>query len=286
MDFQFTEQQNLIRDQIRMICQKFQAEYWRKVDKEKRYPQEFVDELTKQGWLSILIPERYGGAGLGVMEASIVLEEINRFGDFATACHAQLYTMSALIRHGSEEQKSRYLPEIANGKLRLQSFAITEPNAGSDTTRITTFAKREGDNYVINGYKVFISRVQHTDLMMLLARTTEYDKVEKKTHGMSLFLVDLRQSRAAVHVTPIETMLNHETNELVFENLIVPASSIIGQEGMGFYHVLDGMNAQRILVAAECLGDAYWFIDKASEYAKQRVVFGVLSGRIKEYSSQ
>ncbi len=274
MDFEFSELQEVIRKQVRDLCQKFPASYWREKDQRKQYPEEFVYELTKAGWLAALIPEEYGGAGLGMLEASIILEEINHSGGEATPCHAQMYTMGAILRHGSEEQKQKYLPKIAKGEIRLQSFGVTEPEAGSDTTKIKTFARREGDSYVINGKKVFISRVQHSDMMLLLARTTPSEQVEKKTMGLTLFLVDLRSNIGkSIQVNPIDTMINHETNELLIQDLVVPANNVVGEEGKGFYHILDGMNAERILVSSECIGDSYWFIEKAVEYAKQRVVF-------------
>jgi acyl-CoA dehydrogenase len=273
LDFEFSESQNAIRKGVSELCSTFPATYWRAKDKAKEYPEEFVKALTSAGWLSALIPTEYGGAGLGMLEASIILEEINHSGGVATACHAQMYTMGALLRHGSPEQKAKYLPDIAKGSVRLQTLALTEPESGSDTTSIKTFAKRDGDSYVLNGHKVFISRVQHSDLMLVVARTTPLDRVEKKTMGLSLFLVDLRKAGDALKVNPIETLVNHETNELQMENLVVPKESLVGQEGMGFYHLLDGLNAERILVAAECIGDGYWFIDRSVSYAKQRVVF-------------
>jgi len=274
MDFEFNELQDVIRKQVRDLCQKFPASYWREKDQKKQYAEEFVNELTKAGWLAALIPEKYGGAGLGMLEAGIILEEINHSGGAATPCHAQMYTMGAILRHGSEEQKEKYLTKIAKGEIRLQSFAVTEPEAGSDTTKIKTFARRDGDSYVINGMKVFISRVQHSDMMLLLARTTPADQVEKKTMGLTLFLVELKDNIGkTIQVNPIETMINHETNELVIQDLIVPAENVVGEVGKGFYHILDGMNAERILVSSECIGDSNWFIEKAVEYAKQRVVF-------------
>ncbi len=274
MDFEFNEIQEVIRKQVRDLCQKFPASYWREKDQKKQYAEEFVNELTKAGWLAALIPEKYGGAGLGMLEAGIILEEINHSGGAATPCHAQMYTMGAILRHGSEEQKEKYLPKIAKGEIRLQSFGVTEQEAGSDTTKIKTFARREGDSYVINGKKVFISRVQHSDMMLLLARTTPYEKAEKKTMGLTLFLVDLRNNIGkTIQANPIETMINHETNELVIQDLVVPAENVVGEEGRGFYHILDGMNAERILVSSECIGDSYWFIEKSVAYANQRVVF-------------
>lgn len=273
MNFDLTEEQSMIRKQVRELCARFPAKYWRDLDKRREYPEEFVNELTKAGWLATLIPQRYGGAGLGALEAGIILEEINRSGGNAAACHAQMYIMGSLLRHGNEEQKARYLPKIARGELRLQAFAVTEASAGSDTTKITTFAKKQGDKYVVNGQKVFTSRVQHSDLMILLARTTPYEEVSKKTMGLSLFLIDLRKAGDSIRVKPIETMINHETNELFIQNLEVPAENLIGEEGEGFRYVLDGLNAERILLAAECIGDAEWFIDKSVEYARNRVVF-------------
>lgn len=263
----------MIRKQVRELCAKFPPKYWRDLDRKKGYPVEFVNELTKAGWLAALIPQKYGGAGLGVLEASIILEEINRSGGNAAACHAQMYVMASLLKHGNEEQRTRYLPRIARGELRLQAFAVTEASAGSDTTKITTFAKKEKEKYVVNGQKVFTSRVQHSDLMILLARTTPYEQVSKKTMGLSLFLIDLREVKGSIHVKPIETMINHETNELFIHDLEVPSENLIGEEGKGFQYVLDGLNAERILLAAECIGDAEWFIDKSVEYARNRVVF-------------
>ncbi|MDR7416952.1 MAG: acyl-CoA dehydrogenase family protein [Armatimonadota bacterium] len=264
----------LLRESIRELCKRFPDEYWRELDRRRAYPEEFIRVLTEQGYLSILIPEEYGGAGLGITEASVILEEINRSGGNASACHAQMYTMAPILRYGSEEQKRRYLPRIASGELRLQAFAVTEPDAGSDTTRITTFARRVGDRYVIRGQKIFISRVLQSDLMLLLARTTRYEEVAQKTEGMSLFLIDLRESRDRIRITPIETMLNHPTYQLYFDDLEVPEDALVGEEGKGFRYIVDGWNAERILVAAEAIGDARWFIQRAVEYAKRRVVFG------------
>jgi acyl-CoA dehydrogenase len=273
LDFEFSENQIAIRKGVSELCSSFPPTYWRAKDKARKYPEEFVKALTSAGWLSALIPTEYGGAGLGMLEASIILEEINHSGGVATACHAQMYTMGALLRHGSPEQKMKYLPDIAKGSIRLQSMALTEPESGSDTSKIKTFAERDGDSYVLNGHKIFISRVQHSDLMLVVARTTPLDKVEKKTMGLSLFLVDLRDAGSALKVNPIETLVNHETNELQLENLVVPKENLVGEEGKGFYHLLDGLNAERILIAAECVGDGYWFVDRAVSYAKQRVVF-------------
>jgi acyl-CoA dehydrogenase len=263
-----------IRDAMRDLCGLYPDTYWREVDHNNGYPEEFVKALTEAGWLSALIPEEYGGSGLGITEASIILEEINRCGGNSGACHAQMYIMGTLLRHGSEEQKKKYLPKIASGELRLQSFGVTEPNTGSDTTKLKTTAVRKGDHYVVNGQKVWISRVQHSDLMVLLARTTPLSEVKKKSEGLSTFLVDLRDvSPDEMTVRPIENMMNHETNELFFDNMKIPAENLIGEEGKGFRYILDGMNAERVLIAAECVGDGYWFVDRASSYANERVVF-------------
>ncbi len=274
MDFSFTPEQEQYRSAVRQICGRFPEEYWQRLDRERRYPEEFVTALGQAGWLSVLIPTEYGGAGLGLTEASIVLEEINASGGNAAACHGQLYAIGSLLRHGSGEQKRRYLPELAAGKLRLQSVAITEPAAGSDIARITTLARRDGNGYVVNGQKVFTSRVHHSDLLLLLARTVPYDEVEKKTQGMSLFLVDLRAAGDRLEVRPVETMVNQETNVLFFRDLRLPAEALVGEEGRGFYHLLDGLNAERILIASESIGDARWFIDQSVRYAGERVVFG------------
>ncbi|HXF47308.1 MAG TPA: acyl-CoA dehydrogenase family protein [Burkholderiaceae bacterium] len=264
-----------IRDAVRALCAQFPDEYHRRVDAERRYPEEFVAALTEAGWLAAMIPQEYGGAGLGLAEASVILEEINRSGGNAGACHGQMYNMGTLLRHGSEEQKRRFLPKIARGEWRLQSMGVTEPSTGTDTTRIKTTAVRKGDRYVVNGQKVWISRVQHSDWMILLARTTPLAEVRKKTDGMSLFLVDLRAAeKGGMTVRPIANMVNHETNELFFENLEIPAENLIGEEGQGFRYILDGLNAERTLIAAECIGDGYWFIDRVTRYANERVVFG------------
>ena len=264
-----------IREGVRALCAQFPAEYHRKVDEERGYPEEFVDALTKEGWMAALIPEEYGGSGLGLTEASVIMEEINRSGGNSGACHGQMYNMGTLVRHGSDAQKAEYLPRIANGELRLQSMGVTEPTTGSDTTKIKTRAEKRGDRYVINGQKVWISRVQHSDLMILLARTTPIEQVTKKSLGMSIFLVDLREAIGnGLEVKPIPNMVNHETNELFFDNLEIPAENLIGEEGMGFRYILDGLNAERALIAAECIGDGYWFLDKVSEYARTREVFG------------
>lgn len=264
-----------IRDGVRSLCANFDDAYWRGVDERKEFPEAFVDALTEAGWLAAMIPEEYGGSGLGLTEASVILEEVNRCGGNSGTVHGQMYNMFTLLRHGSEVQKSEYLPKIAAGELRLQSMAVTEPTTGTDTTKIKTTAVRKGDKYVINGQKVWISRVQHSDLMILLARTTPLDQVERKSLGMSIFLVDLHQAIGnGLSVQPIANMVNHETNELFFDNLEIPADNLIGEEGMGFRYILDGLNAERALIAAECIGDGRWFIQKASNYAREREVFG------------
>ena len=269
-----SQQHTEIRKAVRDVCSSYGSNYWQKIEEESGYPEEFIKALTKAGWLSALIPEEYGGSGASLVEASVILEEINRSGANSGACHAQMYIMGSLLRHGSPEQKSKYLPQIASGQLRLQTFAVTEPTTGSDTTKTRTFAEKRGDRYYVNGQKVWISRVQHTDLMLLLARTTPRDQVKKKTEGLSIFLVDLRENGGkGVTVRPIRNMVNHETNEMFFDNFEVPAENLIGQEGQGFKYILDGMNAERILIAAECVGDGYWFIDKACGYSIDRVVF-------------
>lgn len=269
-DLEYKEIRNAVRD----LCGSFSNEYWHKVESESSYPDEFVRALTDAGWLSALIPEEYGGGGASLTEASVILEEINRSGANSGACHAQMYIMGALLRHGSQEQKNKYLPNIANGKLRLQSFAVTEPNTGSDTTKTKTFAEKKGDRYIVNGQKVFISRVPHSDLMLLLARTTPLADIKKKTDGLSIFLVELKDHvKKGLIERPIKNMVNHETSELFFDNFEVPAENLIGEEGKGFSYILDGMNAERILIAAECVGDGYWFIEKARRYACDRIVF-------------
>jgi len=263
-----------LRQAVRALCATFPPEYWRRLDEQRAYPEQFVRALTEAGWLSALIPEEYGGSGLGISEASVILEEVNRSGGNSGACHAQMYVMGTLLRHGAPEQKRRYLPGIASGELRLQSFAVTEPSTGSDTTKLKTTAVRKGDRYLVNGQKVWTSRVQHSDLMLLLARTTPLAQTKKKSDGLSVFLVDLRDALGrAISVRPIRNMPNHETNELFFDNLEVPAQNLIGEEGKGFRYILDGMNAERILIAAECVGDGHWFLEKASTYARERVVF-------------
>ncbi|PWE33270.1 acyl-CoA dehydrogenase [Maritimibacter sp. 55A14] len=270
-----TESHPDIRAAIRALCAEFPPEYHRKVDRERGYPEAFVEALTCAGWLAALIPEDYGGSGLGLTEAAVIMEEINRSGGNSGACHGQMYNMGTLLRHGSETQKARYLPAIASGALRLQSMGVTEPETGTDTTKIRTTAERRGDRYVINGQKVWISRVQHSDLMILLARTTPLAEVRKKSEGMSIFLVDLREAVGmGLEVRPIPNMVNHETNELFFDDLEIPAENLIGEEGMGFRYILDGLNAERALIAAECIGDGMWFIDKVTAYAGERRVFG------------
>ncbi len=264
-----------IRDAIRDLCKQFPDEYFRKVDEARAYPDTFVTALTQAGWLAALIPQEYGGSGLGLTEASIIMEEINRSGGNSGACHGQMYNMGTLLRHGSTAQKNLYLPKIAAGELRLQSMGVTEPTTGTDTTKIKTTAVRKGDRYVINGQKVWISRVQHSDLMILLARTTPLDQVTKKSEGMSIFIVDLHEAvKTGMTVKPILNMVNHETNELFFDNLEIPVENLIGEEGKGFKYILDGLNAERTLIAAECIGDGYWFVDRVSAYVKDRVVFG------------
>ena len=263
-----------LRQAVADLCGRYTGEYWRGIDQANGYPEEFVKALTEAGWLAALVPEEYGGSGLGITEASIILEEVNRSGGNSGACHAQMYIMGTLLRHGSEAQKRKYLPMIASGELRLQAFGVTEPNTGTDTTRLKTTAIRKGDRYVVNGQKVFISRVQHSDLMTLLVRTTPLDRVKKKSDGISVLLVDLREAIGhGITVRPIRTMMNHETNELFIDDLEVPVENLIGEEGNGFRYILDGMNAERTLIAAECIGDGYWFIERAKAYAKERVVF-------------
>jgi acyl-CoA dehydrogenase len=268
------DEHQAIRDSVRNLCRDFPGAYWRQLDRDEGYPREFVDALAAAGYLAALIPEEYGGSGLGVTEAGIILEEINRSGGNAGACHAQMYVMGTLLRHASEEQKRRYLPQIARGELRLQAFAVTEPNSGSETTRIETRAVRRGDRYIVNGQKIFISRVKQSDLMLLLARTTPYEELEDKTQGLSVFLVDLREVKGKLQVQPLETMMNHHTNVLYFEDVEIPAENLIGEEGRGFRYIIDGWNAERILIASDAIGDGRWFIDRATNYARERVVFG------------
>jgi acyl-CoA dehydrogenase len=274
MDFNLTEAQLQIRDEVRRVCRGFPDSYWREVDKKGAYPDAFVGKLTELGWLAALIPEEYGGSGLGITEASIILEEINHSGGSATACHAQMYTMGTLLRHGSEEQKRRYLPKIAGGEIRLQAFAVTEPNSGSETTRLQTTAVRSGDKYIVHGQKIFISRVLESDLMLLLARTTPYDELTDKTRGLSVFIVDMREAKGKIEVKPLDIMINHHTNSVFFDGLEVPAKNLIGEEGMGFRYIIDGWNAERILVASQAVGDGRWFVERAAKYASERVVFG------------
>ena len=260
---------------MRDLCLQFPGEYFRKIDEARGYPEEFVNALTEAGWLAALIPQEYGGSGLGLTEASVIMEEINRAGGNSGACHGQMYNMGTLLRHGSEAQKRLYLPKIANGEWRLQSMGVTEPSTGTDTTKIKTTAVKRGDRYVVNGQKVWISRVQHSDWMILLARTTPLAEVKKKSEGMSIFMVDLRQAeKSGMTVRPIPNMVNHETNELFFDELEIPAENLIGEEGQGFKYILTGLNAERTLIAAECIGDGYWFIDKVTSYTKERIVFG------------
>ncbi|MCL6437465.1 MAG: acyl-CoA/acyl-ACP dehydrogenase [Rubrobacteraceae bacterium] len=264
-----------LRQSVRQVCARFGEEYWRELDERREYPEEFVRAMTESRLLAALIPEEYGGLGTTLAEASVILEEVNRSGGNAQPAHAQMYVMGTLLRHGSEEQKREYLPKIASGEIRLQAFGVTEPGAGTDTTSIETFARKEGDRYVINGRKIYISRVQHSDMMVLLARTTPREQVRKKSEGLSVFLVDLREAVGnGLTVKPRRVMINNETNELVFEDLEVPAQNLLGEEGKGFRYILDGMNAERILIAAECIGNGRWFVEKATERAKERVVFG------------
>jgi acyl-CoA dehydrogenase len=269
-----------LREAVRDLCSRFDGAYWRDCDDKRAYPEAFVRALTEAGWLAALIPEAYGGSGLGLTDASVILEEVNHSGGNSGACHAQMYVMGTVLRHGSEAQKRRYLPDIAAGRLRMQSFAVTEPTTGSDTTKLKTVAVRQGDRYVVTGQKVWTSRVQHSDLMLLLARTTPLDQVKKKSEGLSVFLVDLRESVGrGMTVRPIRNMPNHETNEVFFDGLEVPAENLVGVEGQGFRYILDGMNAERILIAAECVGDGHWFIERAVSYASERVVFDRPIGR-------
>jgi acyl-CoA dehydrogenase len=264
-----------IRDAVRALCAEYPDEYHRKIDEARGYPEAFVDALTKAGWLAAMIPQEYGGSGLGLTEASVIMEAINRCGGNSGACHGQMYNMGTLLRHGSEAQKRRYLPKIASGELRLQSMGVTEPSTGTDTTKIKTVAVKKGDRYVVNGQKVWISRIQHSDLMILLARTTPLGEVKKKSEGMSIFIVDLHDAIGnGLTVKPIRNMVNHETNELFFDNLEIPVENLIGEEGRGFRYILDGLNAERTLIAAECIGDGYWFVDRVTKYVKERNVFG------------
>ena len=270
-----SERHGEIREGVRALCSQFAEEYFRRIDAQRGYPEEFVRGLTAAGWLAAMIPQEYGGSGLGLGEASVIMEEINRSGGNAGACHGQMYNMGTLLRHGSAAQKRAYLPRIASGELRLQSMAVTEPGTGSDTTRIKTTAVERDGRYVVNGQKVWISRVQHSDLMILLARTTPLAEVARKSEGMSIFIVDLREAIGhGLTVRPIANMVNHETNELFFEDLEIPAENLIGEAGQGFRYLLDGLNAERTLIAAECIGDGRWFIDRVVRYAKERIVFG------------
>jgi acyl-CoA dehydrogenase len=264
-----------IRDGIRALCAEFPAEYHRNIDRDRGYPDAFVEALTREGWMAALIPEEYGGSGLGLAEASVIMEEINRAGGNSGACHGQMYNMNTLLHHGSEAQKNDLLPKIAAGEIRLQSMGVTEPTTGTDTTKIKTTAVRKGDRYVINGQKVWISRVRHSDYMILLARTTPLDQVKKKSEGMSIFMVDIKEAlKTGMELRPIENMVNHETNELFFDNLEIPAENLIGEEGQGFKYILTGLNAERVLIAAECIGDGYWFTDTDTKYVSEREVFG------------
>jgi alkylation response protein AidB-like acyl-CoA dehydrogenase len=264
-----------IRDAVAKLCAQFPGEYWRKLDRQMAYPKEFVDALTQAGYLSVLIPEEYGGAGLKLSAAAAILEEIQRAGCNGGGCHAQMYTMGTVLRHGNAEQKAKYLPKVASGELRLQAFGVTEPTSGTDTSSLKTFARKDGDHYVVNGQKIWTSRAEHSDLMILLARTTPKEQAKKRTDGLSVFIVDMREVRGkGLEIRPIRTMMNHATTEVFFTDMRVPAENLIGDEGKGFRYILSGMNAERILIAAECIGDAKWFIAKATNYAKERIVFG------------
>src|SRR6201996_9138110 len=265
-----------IRDAVAKLCGQFPGEYWRKLDREMAYPKAFVDALTESGYLSVLIPEEFGGAGLKLSAATAILEEIHKNGCNAGACHAQMYTMGTLLRHGSDAQKAQWLPKIASGELRLQAFGVTEPTSGTDTSSLKTFAKREGnDSYIVNGQKIWTSRAEHSDLMILLARTTPKEEIKKRTEGLSVFIVDMKEAKdKGLSISPIRTMMNHATTEVFFTDLKVPAENLIGEEGKGFRYILSGMNAERILIASECIGDAKWFIEKATAYARERVLFG------------
>jgi acyl-CoA dehydrogenase len=275
IDSDATQDYAEIRGEVRKLCAEFPNEYWRKLDRESAYPAEFVKALSDAGYLAVLIPEEYGGSGLPLSAAAAILEEIQCAGCNGAACHAQMYIMGALLRHGNEEQKQKYLPKIATGELRLQAFGVTEPTSGTDTTSIKTFAEKRGDRYIVNGQKVWTSRAEYSDLMLLLARTTPKDQVVKRTDGISVFILDMQEAKKkGLTIRPIRAMMNHSTTEVFFDNVEVPAENLIGEEGKGFRYVLSGMNAERILIAAECIGDAKWFIEKASTYAKERVVFG------------
>lgn len=272
--FHETDEYQEIRDAVRALCQQYPDEYFRKIDEQRAYPEEFVQALTQAGWMAALIPQEYGGSGLSMAEASVIMEEINRSGGNSGACHGQMYVMNAIVRSGSEAQKQKYLPRIASGELRIQSMAVTEPTTGSDTTRLKTMAVKKDGRWVVNGQKVWISRVQHSDMMILLARTTPLEQVQKRSEGLSCFLIDVKQATGnGMTVQPILNMVNHETNELFFDNLEIPEDNLLGPEGQGFKTLLDGLNAERTLIAAECIGDGYWFIDRATRYANERVVF-------------
>ncbi|MCW2771208.1 MAG: acyl-CoA dehydrogenase [Aeromicrobium sp.] len=274
MNLLLTEDQLSIQESVADLCSQYDEDYWKECDRTLAYPEAFVDALAKAGWLSMLIPEEYGGGGGNVMDAAVVLETINRSGGSGVPAHAQMYTMGTILRHGNEEQKKRLLPRIATNEIRLQAFGVTEADAGSETTKIRTFARRDGDEYVVNGSKMWTSRFQHSDYLLLLCRTSKFEDVEKKTDGLSILLVDIKEAGDAIKVRPIRTMTAHETNELVIENLRVPVENRIGEEGKGFRYILSGLNVERVLVASECLGDGYWFINKATQYANERVVFG------------
>ena len=264
-----------IREEVKKLCSRFPGEYWRELDRERGYPTAFVNALTEAGYLGALIPEEFGGAGLPLSAAAAILEEIHASGSNAGACHAQMYIMGTILKHGSPEQKKQYLPKIATGELRLQAFGVTEPTSGTDTTALRTVARREGDNYIINGQKIWTSRAEHSDLMLLLARTTPRDQVAKRTDGLSTFIVDMKAALGnGLTIRPIRTMMNHNTTEVFFDNMVVPAANLVGLEGKGFRYILDGMNAERMLISAECIGDARWFIEKAVNYSKERVLFG------------
>jgi acyl-CoA dehydrogenase len=260
-----------LRDAVRTLCEKFDSAYWQDIDEKRAYPEKFVDALTKAGWMSALIPEEYGGSGLSLTEATVIMEEVTRSGGNAGCCHGQMYNMNTLLRHGSLKQKQFYLPKIASGQLRLQAMGVTEPGAGTDTTKIKTVAKKKGDRYIVSGQKVWTSRLQHSELMILLARTTPLDRVAKKSDGLSIFLVDTKSKN--IEVRPIRNMVNHETNQVFIDGLEIPEENLIGEEGKGFRYILDGLNAERILIAAECIGDGYWFVDKSCSYSKERIVF-------------
>jgi acyl-CoA dehydrogenase len=260
-----------LREAVAALCRQFDSAYWQEVDEKRAYPEKFVDALTQAGWMSALIPEEYGGSGLSLTEATVIMEEVTRSGGNAGCCHGQMYNMNTLLRNGSEAQKKKYLPKIASGELRLQAMGVTEPTAGTDTTKIKTTAVKKGDRYIVNGQKVWTSRLQHSELMILLARTTPLPEVKKKSEGLSVFLVDSKSK--GIEVKPIRNMVNHETNQVFIDNLEIPAENLIGEEGKGFRYILDGLNAERILIAAECIGDGYWFIERSSKYASERIVF-------------